>query len=92
MSDFDYALISGCRVSSGRIRQQEILGRRTANLPALTGADALQQVTPMTSTVAAMSAAIVSTTGPSQSATWGIHRVATAVSPDRWSGDTFRTA
>jgi hypothetical protein len=88
MSDFDYALISGCRVSSGRIRQQEILGRRTANLPALTGADAVQQVTPMTSTVAA----IVSTTGPSQSATWGIHRVATAVSPDRWSGDTFRTA
>lgn len=42
MSDLDYALIKRLQGELGRIRQADILRRRTANLPALTGADAVQ--------------------------------------------------
>lgn len=42
MSDVDYALIKRLQGELGRIRQHEILRRRGANLPALTGADAAQ--------------------------------------------------
>jgi Flp pilus assembly CpaF family ATPase len=42
MSDLDYALIKRLQGELGRIRQHEILRRRGANLPALTGADAVQ--------------------------------------------------
>jgi len=42
MTDLDYTLIKRLQGELGRLRQQEILRRRTANLPALTGPDAVQ--------------------------------------------------
>jgi pilus assembly protein CpaF len=42
MSDLDYALIKRLQGELGRLRQEEILRRRSANLPALTGPDAVQ--------------------------------------------------
>ncbi len=42
MTDLDYALIKRLQGELGRLRQEEILRRRSANLPALTGPDAVQ--------------------------------------------------
>lgn len=42
MSDLDYALIKRLQGEAGQLRQEEILRRRTAKLPALTGPDAVQ--------------------------------------------------
>ena len=42
MSDLDYALIKRLQGELGRLRQEDIARRRTANLPALIGADARQ--------------------------------------------------
>ena len=42
MTDLDYALIKRLQGELGRLRQDEILRRRGANLPALTGPDAVQ--------------------------------------------------
>jgi Flp pilus assembly CpaF family ATPase len=42
MSDLDYNLVKRLQVELGRIRQDDIAGRRAAGLPALTGQDAHQ--------------------------------------------------
>lgn len=42
IGDLDYTLIKRLQGDLGRLRQAEILRRRAANLPALTGADAVQ--------------------------------------------------
>lgn len=42
MSDLDYALVKRLQGELGGLRQEEILRRRASNLPALTGADAVQ--------------------------------------------------